>query len=300
VQLVLDIVMPYYGDVALMQAAVNSVIAQTDDRWRLTVVDDGTAPGVPEWFDSLNHPNIRYERNQRNLGVTGNFQKCLNLAEYEFMVMIGSDDLLLPNYVNVVHDLIDRFPQATIVQPGVQVIDGVGRPARTLVDWAKKNIYAPRFTGIIALRGEELAVSLLRGDWLYFPSLCWRTSAIAAVGFDERLAVIQDLNLLLRLVRNGAELVASDQVCFQYRRHAVSKSSADAVTGSRFAEARLFFLDAAVQMQEQGWPKAASAARWHVSSRLFALTLLPAAALNRNVAGARTLTAHTFGSLRPR
>ena len=110
--------------------------------------------------------------------------------------------------------------------------------------------------------------------------------------------MIQDLNLLLQLVRDGAELVATDQTCFQYRRHAVSKSSADAATGARFTEARQFFLHTATQMDDRGWRKAASVARWHLSSRLFALTLLPAAAARRNTAGARALTAHTFGSTR--
>src|SRR5947209_20501159 len=87
----LDIVMPYYGDVSMMQGAVNSVLAQTDRRWRLTVVDDGVAPGVPEWFAdvSAKDPRVRYQRNEQNLGITGNFQKCLDLAEAEFVTMIG-------------------------------------------------------------------------------------------------------------------------------------------------------------------------------------------------------------------
>ena len=35
-----DIMMPYYGDVALMKLAVRSVLGQTEQSWRLTVVDD--------------------------------------------------------------------------------------------------------------------------------------------------------------------------------------------------------------------------------------------------------------------
>lgn len=51
-----EILLPYYGDVALMQDAVRSVLAQDGDDWRLTVVDDGTEPGVPEWFEQLADP----------------------------------------------------------------------------------------------------------------------------------------------------------------------------------------------------------------------------------------------------
>src|SRR5262249_37826946 len=84
-----DILMPYYGDESLMRTAVRSVLVQDDPRWRLTVVDDGTVPGVAEWFASLGHSRVRYLRNEHNLGVTGNFNKCLDLAEHELTVLMG-------------------------------------------------------------------------------------------------------------------------------------------------------------------------------------------------------------------
>ena len=76
----IDILMPYYGDVALMQESVRSVLSQTDPDWHLTVVDDGEAAGVPEWFAALGDERVSYLRNPVNLGVSGNFQKCLGLA----------------------------------------------------------------------------------------------------------------------------------------------------------------------------------------------------------------------------
>lgn len=36
-----DILFPYYGDVAMMKQAVLSVVGQTNPDWRLIVVDDG-------------------------------------------------------------------------------------------------------------------------------------------------------------------------------------------------------------------------------------------------------------------
>ena len=82
----IDIALPYYGDVALMQEAVSSVRAQTDPRWRLYVVDDGKEPGVPEWFAGLDDPRISYERNEVNLGITANYLKCLAMAEAEDLI----------------------------------------------------------------------------------------------------------------------------------------------------------------------------------------------------------------------
>ncbi|GAB2990116.1 glycosyltransferase [Amycolatopsis acidiphila] len=286
-----DILMPYYGDDELMRTAVRSVLAQGDPRWRLTVVDDGAVPGVPEWFAGLGDERVRYLRNARNLGVTGNFNKCLELAEHELVVLMGCDDRMLPNYVGTVLSAHAAVPEAGIIQPGVRLIDAEGRPARTLVDEAKRRIYAPKVRGRRVLAGEELALSLVRGDWLYFPSLCWKASALRGVRFREDLRVIQDLALLLELVQRGESLLVDETVCFEYRRHSGSESSTTAHAGSRFAEAEGFFLETADRLRGHGWHKAARAASLHLSSRLFALTLLPRA--DRD--GTKALVRHAFG-----
>jgi glycosyltransferase involved in cell wall biosynthesis len=286
----IDIMMPYYGDVAMMQAAVRSILAQDDPDWHLTVVDDGEAAGVPEWFAALGDSRVSYQRNPVNLGVTGNFRKCVELAKRDRMVMMGSDDLMLPDYVSTVRRLEALAPGAGIVQPGVQVIDEAGRViGGGLVDSAKRRIYKPKGPGPHHLRGQELAVNLLRGNWLYFPSICWRTDAVAAVGFREELEVIQDLDLIIKLVERGEELIAGDHVCFQYRRHLSSESAKQALDGSRFAEARAFFLETADYLDSIGWTEAAAVSRRHRSARLHALSLVPVALKQRRMDSARQL-----------
>jgi glycosyltransferase involved in cell wall biosynthesis len=286
----IDVMMPYYGDVPMMQAAVRSVLEQSDPDWHLTVVDDGEAAGVPEWFAALEDTRVDYQRNPVNLGVTGNFRKCVDLAKRDRMVMMGSDDLMLPDYLATVRALEALSPGAGIVQPGVEIIDEGGRVVGGgLVDATKRRIYAPKGPGPHRLRGQELAVSLLRGNWLYFPSICWRTDAVAAVGFRAELEVIQDLDMIIKLVERGEELVAGDHVCFQYRRHSGSESAKQAVDGRRFAEARAYFLETADRLDSIGWTEAAAISRRHRSARLHALTLVPAALKQRRPDSARQL-----------
>jgi glycosyltransferase involved in cell wall biosynthesis len=293
-----DIMLPYYGDVALMQAAVRSVQAQSDPDWRLTVVDDGKAEGVPEWFATLGDDRIRYQRNPSNLGVTRNYRQCVAMVEHEYMVMMGTDDIMLPNYVATLRSIVADYPGVGMIQPGVEVIDGTGQVVRTLADEIKRRLYAPKFTGRRLMGGEELATSLLRGNWTYFPSICWRADAIKAVGFREDLEVIQDLALMIDLLERGEQMAIDTTLCFQYRRHTVSVSAAGAVAGTRFTEARNYFLDAADQMDAHGWPRAARAARFYASSRLHAITLLPTALKARHSAGLRSLSRHAFGPSR--
>jgi hypothetical protein len=294
----LDIMLPYYGDVSLMQAAVRSVLAQTDPDWRLTVVDDSQVPGVPEWFAGLGDDRVRYFRNPRNLGVTGNFRRCVELADFAHLTMMGADDIMLPNYVATIRSALAEYPAAAMVQPGVQIINGKGEPSTSLADQAKRYLYAPKVTARRLLGGEKLATSLLRGNWLYFPSICWRTDAVRLVNFREHLSVIQDLALIIDLIRLGEQLVVDPTRCFQYRRHAVSVSSAGALAGSRFVEARAYFVDTSEQLYKDGWPRAARAARRYLSSRLHAVTMLPGAVRARQTAAVKALARHAFGRAR--
>lgn len=290
----LDIMLPYYGDPALMRDAVRSVLAQTDPDWRLTVVDDGTEPGVPEWFAGLRDPRVRYFRNPHNLGVTGNFRRCTELVDHEYTTMMGSDDLMRPSYVATVKAARSAVPGAAMYQPGVRVVDAQGRPVRTLVDTVKKRLYSAAPAQRARLRGEDLAVSLLRGNWLYFPAMCWRSDTLKEVGFREDLTVVQDLALTVELLIRGEDLVTDPVVCFDYRRHRASESSAQAYSGSRFDETRRLLLELAADLDAIGWHRAARTARLHLSTRLHALTLVPGALRRGRPAAARSLAAHAF------
>ncbi|MEU6209265.1 glycosyltransferase family 2 protein [Streptomyces sp. NPDC090085] len=292
-----DFMLPYYGDVQLMQDAVRSVLAQTDRDFRLVVIDDGREPDVPGWFAALGDDRVHYTRNEQNLGITKNFQKCVRLSEADYVVIMGCDDLLHPHYLETVRGIVEGRPGIGMVQPGVEVIDGAGRVTAGLADNTKKRLYAPQVKGSRLMGGEELAASVLRGNWLYFPSIAWRGEVLRAVNFRDDYSVIQDLALVVDLLEGGEQMVVDNSTTvFQYRRHAVSESSVQAFSGTRFAEAERYFSAVAARMDARGWPKAARAARFHSASRLHALTMLPGALRRGHREGARTLAKHAFTS----
>jgi len=287
--------MPFYGSFVHLREAVDSVLAQTDPDWRLTVVDDvypDTAPG--EWVAAIDDPRVRYIRNEENLRPSRNYNKSVGIADSEFVVIMGCDDVMLPGYVARVHELVKQFPRADVFQPGVSVIDESGKPSLPLADRVK-GWFRFNGTGARAFSGETLAVSLLRGNWTYFPSLVWRRELLARFGFRTDLDVVQDLAMLFEITKAGGTLVLDDEVVFAYRRHSSSVSAVTGPDGSKFKQERTLFYEAAAACTARGWMKAARVARRHVISRLNALTELPGAILRGNVAGKSTLTRHIVG-----
>ncbi len=291
----LDIMMPFYGRVDHFKSAVNSVLEQTDPDWRLIIVDDVYPDrSAGDWAQSIGDRRLTYIRNEENLRPSRNYVKCVGLMEAEFAILMGCDDVMLPGYVERVKELIAEYPNASVIQPGVSIIDADGNAAHPLADRMKR-IYRFGGSGARSFHGEPLAISLLRGNWTYFPSLCWRVSDLRRYNFRVDLDVVQDLAMLLDIVMGGGHLVLDDRVVFHYRRHSTSVSARTGPDGSRFVQERTFFADTERDARRLNWKKAARAARVHLSSRFNAITNVPAALRAPKSGDGLTLVRHAFG-----
>lgn len=292
----IDVMFPYYGDVAMMKAAVDSVLAQDDRDFRLTIVDDGYPDdSLPEYFAALvaGDDRVRYFRNEKNLGANGNYKKCVGLVEHDVVVIMGADDIMLPNYISTVRKAF-RDPEVTIVQPGVEVIDENGAVYKPLgdrvKDYLRHRLVGQAEEAVVA--GEAIAESLMVGDWLYFPSVAWRAAAVKKHDFRPQYDVVQDLALATDIILGGGKMAVVETVCFQYRRHRESDSSVRALDGRRFVEERAFFDECVRDFGARGWTKAERSARWHLTSRLNAASLTPKVVSKGMWPGLRKLAAH--------
>ncbi len=292
-----EIFIPFWGDPELLIQTLQSIQAQTITQWQATVIDDrypvpAGEPSIRDRVGALGDDRIRYLLNGENLGVTGNFRRSVRLATSDYVTIIGCDDLMLPNYLETVSAAIERYPNADVIQPGVQVIDENGNPAEPLVDRVKRGFLAPKSETV--LNGEALATSLIRGNWLYWPSLAFRTQTLRQHDFRDGFAVIQDLALLMDIAFAGGTLVYTPPVAFEYRRHIASASMKTLLDGARFADERRYYALAAQLARENGFSSTNRAARTRIISRLHGASELPRIALKGNMAGLRSALAHVF------
>jgi glycosyltransferase involved in cell wall biosynthesis len=290
-----EIFIPFYGRVDHFKEAVESVLAQEDPDWKLTVVDDvypDTEPGL--WLKSLGDRRIKYILNSENLRPSKNYNKCVNLCSSEFIMLMGCDDAMMPNFVSNAKKLINQFPEVDIIQPGVEVMTEKSEASRPIVDRVKQ-IISPRTKGPHIYSGEMLASSLLTGNWTYFPSLIWRTKLLRNFVFRTDLDVVQDLAMIMQIVMSGGNMLVDDKIAFRYRRHSTSLSSVTGPDGSKFKQERRLFTELQSPLQKLGWHKAAKIARVHIFSKANAFSELPGALLKKNKEGISTLTRHVLG-----
>jgi len=264
-------VVPYYLDPRYLFELIDSVRKQTNDDWLLTVVDDqypGTA--AADYIADLADSRISYQRNEQNLGATANVCHCLTLGKGHSVAVLGADDAVEPNYVDVVKRAFDRHPNAVMVHPGVIVVDEHSRPTTSLADRIKD--FAGRSAWKHAeLNGETALRSLMNGNWLYVPAMAFRQDAIERAHIPSEFKSIADLGWVTDILLREGTMALDPTPAFRYRRHSASHSSEHAKGTIRFQEEETFYLDAARRLEAKGWTAAARAARLHVFSRLHAM-----------------------------
>lgn len=289
----IEIFLPFWGDPELLYKTVDSVRAQKYEDWKLIVLDDQYPDlTVPEYFAALKDERITYIRNEKNLGITDNYREAIRLATTEFISILGCDDLLHPNYLDVIQRAIAEHPDADVIQPGVEVIDEHGVVGVPLVDRVKQGILAPKSATI--LRGQDMATSLIRGDWLYWPSLTFKTSTLKRIDFRDGLPIIQDLALLMDIAFEGGALAYTPELSFSYRRHSASASQKTILDGRRFRDERTYYKQAIDLAKAKGWSKTSRTARFRLMSRLHAVTEIPGVIKHGNRAGLQSTLAHIF------
>lgn len=291
-----EIIVPFWGEPQLLFETVASVRAQTVTDWRLTVIDDCYPdPAVAEYFAALDDPRVTYVRNETNLGITENYREAIRRARCGHLAILGCDDLLHPSYLEIIGRTIEAVPNADVIQPGVQVIDENGTIVQPLVDRVKQGLLAPRGgTGIAVLSGERMATSLIRGDWLYWPSLTFRTETLRRIDFRDGLPIIQDLALLMDIAFDGGTLAYNPELAFSYRRHGASASQKTLMDGRRFRDERTYYRQARSIARQHGWARTARTARIRLMSRLHGVAELPGVLRHGNAAGLKSTLAHIF------
>jgi glycosyltransferase involved in cell wall biosynthesis len=266
----LHVVIPFYGRVDHLREAVDSVLRQTDARWRLTVVqDDPEDREARAYLGDIADPRYEHVVNDSRLGVAGNFQRCLDLTRGSHVVFLGCDDRLLSTYVESLRAVAAEHPQAAALLPAVSLIDGSGSAASPVADRVKRLLTPRSVHDATRLEGDRALASLLHGNWSYFPSICWRRQTIAEIGFRQDLATTLDLALLSHLLLDGQHLLhLPGPPVFEYRRHHDSASAITAGRRTRFAEERRLFAELEDAARAVGWRHSRRAARWHLTSRL--------------------------------
>ena len=127
----ITILLPVYGRAELLAEAWASLQVQTDPHWQLLIADDGSDGATEAWIAAVpaKDPRTIWIRRSQNLGLFANLNSALEtLAEGSWVLLLCSDDRLLPHAVATIKKLQNQWPEAPWILSTHLSIGSKGEP----------------------------------------------------------------------------------------------------------------------------------------------------------------------------
>jgi glycosyltransferase involved in cell wall biosynthesis len=185
-----DILIPAYNAEKFLRQALDSVIAQTYQDWRILLVNDGSKDGTEqiaqEYAERLG-PKMRYIY-QENRGLPAARNTGILNSDGELLALLDADDEWMPNRLE---DSIKPFEESQEVglsygllhhiDPDGAIIQTFVTPSKHAEGWLAPYIY-------------------MRSVSLPCPTVTFRRRAVEEVGlFDETMRASEDRDMWLRI-----------------------------------------------------------------------------------------------------
>lgn len=263
----IGIAIPFYSGVGFLAEALHSLLRQRDEAWVAVVVDDASPEsGVEELVASLGDPRVGYVRNEVNLGLAANFNRCLEVTGCDLVTIFHADDVLLADYVGTVRAAAESVPTATCVAPLAVVIDGSGQRSDTLADRVKRLLW-PRSRRVL-LEGDRGLARLMHGQFMYCPAVAYRPRLLPEVRFDTAWRQVMDLDLYTRILLSGGSILLDRTPVYAYRRHVGTTTAKNTAAFVRLGEETALARRTAEEAARRGWRRTRRAARMRWTTRL--------------------------------
>lgn len=200
---VFSIVTPVYDPpIEVLAETIQSAIDQTFDAWELILVDDCSPnPAVRDTLRrfAAQDPRVRVIERAENGHIVAASNDGIAAARGEFIALLDHDDLLVPEALEIVHRVVQKYEDLDYVYSDEDKIDAEGHHYQAFA----KPAWSPE-----RLRGQNYCC--------HFSVL--RTSLVREVGgFREGYDGSQDHDIILRVSERARRVIHIPRVLYHWR-----------------------------------------------------------------------------------
>lgn len=218
-----SIMIPTFNRPQLLIQAIRSALAQRGGADIEVVVVDNDADGqygAAAVVDGFDDARLRYVRNERNLGMCGNWNRCVELAAADWLTILHDDDLLHPDYLDGITGALRAAPDLSAIGCGVHELSN-----------GNYEIGAPAAPGTVAPLMRLNRCDILRCCPYYVAGVALRRQDVLAVGgFDPDQYPSMDYDMWFRLFKNGNIGLLGERLAV-YRKFENESARADVLAG---------------------------------------------------------------------
>jgi len=185
-----SIIMGIYNCAQYLQEALDSLYNQSFQDFEIILCEDGSLDNTFTIAaeNAKAHSEITLLRNEKNLGLNATLNKCLSVAQGEYIARMDGDDISMSDRLEKEVDFLDSHPQYAIVSTPMEYFDedGVFR--------------------VGSVRGEIQKTDFIKGTPIcHAPCMIRRDALLKAGGYSvgDRYLRVEDYNLWFKMYALG-------------------------------------------------------------------------------------------------
>src|SRR5690606_4754617 len=200
--------MAAYNAEKYIKQAISSILNQSFEDFEWLIVNDGSTDQTVAAVRSFDDPRIRLIHNESNQGLVFTRNRVLEEARGEFVAVLDSDDIAVPERLEVQYDFMQRHPDVALCSGHAALIDEKGTAT------------GQRFI----VPTDEVNMEVFFGNPFINPAAMFRTAVLRELGGYRDYAPAEDFDFFLR-VSEKYPVSNLDQLLVYYRVHGQNTSA---------------------------------------------------------------------------
>ncbi|MGI6007341.1 MAG: glycosyltransferase family 2 protein [Ruminococcus sp.] len=205
IQPLISIIIPLYNTPReYLQVMVDSLLEQTYGNFQVCLADGSSDSSVGEFLKKQygSESRIRYKKLKTNLGISGNTNEALAMAEGDYIMLADHDDIVAPDALYELVRLLNENPGLDIIYTDEDKVSMDG-----------KKYYDPNFK-------SDFNIDLLRSvNYICHIFLVRREIVKKAGGFRSEYDGAQDYDFILRCVEQTDQIGHIPKALYHWRAH---------------------------------------------------------------------------------
>jgi glycosyltransferase involved in cell wall biosynthesis len=211
---VVSVLLPVYNGMPYLPETVDSIMAQTDPRWILYALDDGSTDDSASYLDSLTDPRIVVVHHE-NRGLSETLNQGLKRCRTPYVARVDADDVCHPQRFEKQIAWLDAHPEVGLLGSQIRRMGTVRTDSGSHLPTSH----------------DEIMAALLDGQHaICHPAIMCRREAYRQFG-EYQPGVGEDWDLYLKVGEHW-RLANHPECLLNYRFHGSS------INGARMAEMR--------------------------------------------------------------
>lgn len=199
-QPLVSVCIPAYNNADTIIETIQSVLAQTYRQLELIVVDDRSSDNtwqiVQQFRQETGDERLLVYQNDKNLGMAGNWNRCMELCRGDYIKLLCADDLIHETLLEREVAVMEEHPEVNLVQTDTRFVDMNGRTTGFYRRYHKSGVVDGK---------KACRFSVFTRDYLGAPlaNLIRRSAYEAWGGFDSSFVYIIDYDFFMRICCKG-------------------------------------------------------------------------------------------------